>query len=107
MFDTAHVLIFLIMVLFVAMIGLILWRFASFCEDWDGYELTAIEAVKQGCPLPRALSLARSLSPPPPPSLSPPPFSLFTFSLFLSSSLSLSLCLSLSVYIYIYNIYVT
>jgi len=48
MFDTAHVLMFLIVVLFVTMTGLILWRFATFCEDWEGYELTAIEAVKQG-----------------------------------------------------------
>ena len=32
MFDTAHVLIFLIVVLFVGMVSLILWRFASFCE---------------------------------------------------------------------------
>ena len=32
MFDMAHVLIFLIMVLFVSMIGLILWRFHGFCE---------------------------------------------------------------------------
>jgi hypothetical protein len=80
MFDTAHVLIFLIMVLFVGMIGLILWRFASFCVDWDGYELTAIEAVKQGCPLPCSLSF--TLSP-----LSLPPLSL---SLFLSLFLSVS-----------------
>jgi len=48
MFDMAHVLIFLIIVLFVGMIALILWRFNGFCEDWDGYELTAIDAVKQG-----------------------------------------------------------
>jgi hypothetical protein len=47
MFDTAHVLMFLIVVLFVTMTGLILWRFSTFCEDWEGYELTAIEAVKQ------------------------------------------------------------
>ena len=47
MFDTAHVLMFLIVVLFVTMTGLILWRFTTFCEDWEGYELTAIEAVKQ------------------------------------------------------------
>lgn len=54
MFDMAHVLIFLIILLFVSMIALILWRFSSFCEDWDGYELTAIDAVKQGVspPLP-------------------------------------------------------
>ena len=48
MFDVAHVLIFLIVVLFVSMIALILWRFAYFCQQWDDYEVTAMECVKQG-----------------------------------------------------------
>ena len=48
MFDMAHVLIFLIVVLFVGMIAVILWRFAYFCREWDDYEVTAMECVKQG-----------------------------------------------------------
>ncbi len=48
MFDMAHVLIFLIVVVFVAMIAIILWRFAYFCREWDDYEVTAMECVKQG-----------------------------------------------------------
>ena len=48
MFDMAHVLNFLIVVLFVGMIAVILWRFAYFCREWDDYEVTAMECVKQG-----------------------------------------------------------
>ena len=61
MFDMAHVLIFLIVVLFVTMIALILWRFSSFCEDWDGYEMTAVDAVKQGLVLAHAARVWLSL----------------------------------------------
>jgi hypothetical protein len=48
MFDMAHVLIFLIVVLFVTMISMILWRFRAYCQDWEAFELSAIDADQQG-----------------------------------------------------------
>jgi Ca2+-binding EF-hand superfamily protein len=66
MFDMAHVLIFLIVVLFVGMIAIILYRFSFFCKEWDDYEVTAMECVKQGKSLKDIQSLSFGTKPPRP-----------------------------------------
>jgi len=65
MFDTAHVVIFLVVVLFVAMIAMILSKFAGICAEWEQYEVHCVEAAKSGKSLSEMLA-AQVGSPPQP-----------------------------------------
>uniref|UniRef100_A0A7S4JJ55 EF-hand domain-containing protein n=1 Tax=Guillardia theta TaxID=55529 RepID=A0A7S4JJ55_GUITH len=46
MFDMAHILLFLIVVLFVTLVGCTLWRFKRYCDEWEKFELFAIQNAK-------------------------------------------------------------
>ena len=48
MFDMAHILLFLIVVLFVTLVGCTLWRFKRYCDEWEKFELFAIQNAKTG-----------------------------------------------------------